>query len=240
METLTIPSRTLGQLMMTGFCPRCFWIGLHCDGKLPYQTPFPGIFSSIDAYGKDIIHDYFDRNGELPRWYPDIGKVTGYLTTKKLHWSKFFYEDPDTRIALRGTPDDIFRLPDGKHHIVDYKTAKVTKTQDELFPLYLVQLNVYAYIANMRGEFPTTALSLIYVEPLTDIPSTEFDLVMSDSGFALNFMATRKKVELKAEILIPELLRKAREIYGRSRPPEGREGCKDCQLLERLVGVART
>ncbi len=88
--------------------------------------------------------------------------------------------------------------------------------------------------------FPTTALSLIYVEPLTDIPSTEFDLVMSDSGFALNFMATRKKVELKAETLIPELLRKARGIYERSKPPAGREGCRDCELLERLVGVARS
>jgi len=90
-----------------------------------------------------------------------------------------------------------------------------------------------------RG-FPTTALSLIYVEPLTDIPSTEFDLVMSDSGFALNFLATRKNVELRAETLIPELLRKAREIYERSRPAEGKEGCKDCQLLERLMDVARS
>jgi hypothetical protein len=239
-ETLTIPSRTLGQLLMPNFCARCFWIGLGCEGKLPFQIPFPGIFSTIDAYGKNIIHDYFDRNQKLPPWYPDIGEVTSYLTSTKLHWSKFYYEDPETRIALRGTPDDIFRVPGGTHHIVDYKTAKMTKKQDELLPLYLVQLNVYAYIGNMRGEFPTTALSLIYVEPLTDIPSTEFDLVMSDSGFALNFMATRKKVELKAETLIPELLRKARGIYERSKPPAGREGCRDCELLDRLVGVARS
>ncbi len=53
-------------------------------------------------------------------------------------------------------------------------------------------------------------------------------------------MATRKKVELKAETLIPELLRKARDIYERSRPPTGRDGCKDCELLERLIGEARS
>jgi hypothetical protein len=199
-------------LLLPGFCPRCFWIALRCEGKLPYQIPFSGIFSSIDAYGKDIIHDHFDRNRKLPEWYPDIGEVTGYLSSSRLHWSRFRYEDPATRIVLRGTPDDIFRLPDGTHHIVDYKTAKATKTQDELFPLYLVQLNVYGFIGNLRGDFPTTALSLIYVEPQTDIPSTEFDLVMSDSGCALNFTATRKKVELKAESLIPELLERARGI----------------------------
>jgi hypothetical protein len=220
METLNIPSRTLGQLLLPGFCPRCFWIALRCEGKLPYQIPFPGIFSSIDAYGKDIIHDYFDRNRKLP------------------DWSRFRYEDPATRIVLRGTPDDIFRLPDGTHHIVDYKTAKATKTQDELFPLYLVQLNVYGFIGNLRGDFPTTALSLIYVEPQTDIPSTEFDLVMSDSGFALNFTATRKKVELKAKSLIPELLERARGIYERSKPPVGADGCKNCILIERFVNFA--
>jgi RecB family exonuclease len=165
--------------------------------------------------------------------------VKSYLSSQKIHWSKFFYEDPKTRIALRGTPDDVFRKPDGTHHIVDYKTAKVTKTQDELLPLYLVQLNVYAYIGNMRKEFPTTELSLIYVEPLTEIPSTEFDQVMSDSGFALNFMATRKKVELKPRAWIEELLAKAREIYERSRPPAGRKGCKDCELLEGLMNVAQ-
>jgi hypothetical protein len=239
MEQLKIASRMLGQMLMPGFCPRCFWITLHCGGKLPYQTPFPGIFNAIDGYGKDIIHDYFDRKGKLPPWYPNIGKVTSYLSSKKLHWTQFRYEDPKTRIVLRGTPDDIFKTPAGTHHIVDYKTAKATGTQDKLFPLYLVQLNVYAYIANARGEFPTTALTLIYVEPMTEIPSTEFDLVMDDAGFALNFMATAKKVELKDGTFIPELMQRAREIYERSKPPAGREGCKDCEALERLMRVAK-
>jgi len=237
MEPLNIPSRMLGQMMLPGFCARCFWIALRCEGKLPYQIPFPGIFNSIDAYGKDIIHDYFDRKGELPPWYPKIGKVSEYLSSKKLHWTRFRHEDPKTRVVLRGTPDDIFKRPDGTHHIVDYKTAKATGTQDELFPLYLVQLNVYAYIANANGVFPTSALTLIYVEPLTDIPSTEFDLVMDDSGFALNFMATAKKVELKSEALIPELMQRARDIHERSRPPAGEAGCKDCEKLERVMAL---
>jgi len=239
MEMLNIAARTLGQMRMPEFCPRCFWIQLRSGGKLPYQTPFPGIFHSIDKYGKDIIHDYFDRKQKLPEWYPDIGNVKSYLSSQKLHWTKFRYEDAETGIVLQGTPDDIFRMADGKHHIVDYKTAKATKKQDELFPLYEVQLNVYAFIGNRRGEFPTTALSLIYVEPMTDIPSTEFDGVMDDAGFALNFMATRKKVELKGEEFVAGLMRRAREIYERSRPPAGRDGCEDCEKLERVAGLTR-
>ncbi len=239
MEKLTISPRVLGQIRLPGFCPRCFWIQLRCEGKLPFQTPFPGIFSSMDKYGKGIIHDYFDRKQKLPEWYPDIGEVKSYLSSQRLHWSKFRYEDEETGIVLRGTPDDIFRMPDGMHHIVDYKTAKYTETQDKLYPMYEVQLNSYAFIGNRRGEFPTTALSLIYVEPMTGIPSTEFDRVMDDAGFALNFMATRRKVEMKGEEFIADLLRRTREIYEKPRPPAGRDGCEDCEKLERVVGLTR-
>jgi ATP-dependent exoDNAse (exonuclease V) beta subunit len=43
-------------------------------------------------------------------------------------------------------PDDVFELEDSTYHIVDYKTARLTETQDELFPKYEVQINAYAYI----------------------------------------------------------------------------------------------
>jgi hypothetical protein len=51
--------------------------------------------------------------------------------------------------------------------------------------VYQEQLNVYAFIGNMGGEFPVSELSLIDVEPMTDIPSTEFDRVKDDAGSAV-------------------------------------------------------
>ena len=75
MEEKIVPVRKLGMLNLPEFCPRCFWLVLHCDGKFPFQIPMPGIFSSIDAYSKNLIHSHFDTQKVLPRWFPNLGKA---------------------------------------------------------------------------------------------------------------------------------------------------------------------
>jgi hypothetical protein len=79
----------------------------------------------------------------VPPWFKPFGEFTGLLTVP--HWSKFFTVDSETGIKLNGMPDDIFKMADGRYFIVDYKTAKFTDNQDKLLPLYVVQLNGYAY-----------------------------------------------------------------------------------------------
>ena len=59
-------------------------------------------------------------------------------------------------------------MQDGSHLIVDYKTAKFTAHQDELFPMYEVQLNAYAVIGEQKGIAPVSGLALVYTEPVTD------------------------------------------------------------------------
>jgi hypothetical protein len=237
-NSLPIPARTLGSMLLAGFCPRCFWIRLHCE-KLPFQIPFPGIFSSIDGYTKELIHSHFDRNNALPAWFPKIGEVSGYLPSRDLHWSKFRYEDPATNILLRGTPDDVFRLSDGSFHIVDYKTGKATEAQDELFPLYEVQLNVYAFIGEKLNKFRANSLSLLYFEPATDFDTGLVPELVSAEGFQLRFGPVHKEVVCQADKLVPQLLRKARSIYDGASAPRGTNNCRDCELVEALVRTAR-
>ena len=74
-EQLVIAAKTLGAVAMPDLCPRCFWIQMHVD-KLPFQI-FPGIFSSIDSYGKKLVHGWFDRHGGSPPWLAGLGKVKG-------------------------------------------------------------------------------------------------------------------------------------------------------------------
>jgi hypothetical protein len=162
-RTLTIPARLPGSQLLSRYCPRCSWINLHFQNRLPFQVPFPGIFNSVDKHTKNVIHAHFDRYGKLPDWFPPIGEVEGYVPSRSLHQSKFSYEDPTTGIVLRGTPDDVFRIAGGSFHIVDHKTAKASEAQQELLPLYQAQLNVYADLGDRLKRFPSVKLSLIYI-----------------------------------------------------------------------------
>jgi hypothetical protein len=249
MVTLNISPRALAGVALESKCPRCAWITLRCEGKLPFATGLPGIFSSIDSFTKKAVRNHFDLYGRLPDWFPEVGEVAELVPSRELHWSRFFREDPETRIRLHGTPDDILRMADGATHIVDYKTARLTEAQHDLMPVYEIQLNGYAYIAEATGYGPVTQLSLIYFEPQTDpdlataaglAPAAAPGPVLVPSrgvthrdraGAWLEFRARRKDVPLQGSHAIRDLLRRARALFDRADPPEGAAGCEDCRRL---------
>jgi len=232
-EPIIISAKNLGAVAMPGFCPRCFWIQMHAHG-FPYQI-FPGIFSSIDAYGKRLVHGWFDRHHSAPPWLGPLGNIKGYVNPP--HYSKFSILDRDTNVTLRGTPDGILVMHDGSHLIVDYKTAKFTMHQDELFPMYEVQLNAYAVIGEQKGIAPVSGLALIYTEPVTDNDTARKDAYQTSAGFLMEFSAHIRPVDL-APKKIPPLLAKVREVYDIKRPPKSLPDCKDCALLKGLFDLA--
>lgn len=138
---LRISAKNLGHLAMPDACPRCFWVQTHF--KLPYQI-FPGIFSSIDAYTKKVIHLHLAETGHLPTWMTGFGDIGRPIHVP--HHSKFFVTDPKTGVTLTGVPDEMTES-DAGIWILDYKTAKFTGNQDKLLPIYRAQLNGYALIA---------------------------------------------------------------------------------------------
>ena len=213
-----ISAKDLGRLNMPDFCPRCFWIERHVD-KPP--GIFPGIFSTLDAITKRSTHRSFVERGEKPNWLEieDLVEVEEGDTYFKLP-----VEQGDW--ILTGYPDDIFRIKDGSYHIVDYKTAKFTDRQDELYPLYEVQLNCYAYLAEKYGYKPVTKLSLVYCQPNNDLES--------DENFKLEFKIYTLKVDLNLDI-IPDLLLRARKILDQLEPPASHEKCKGiCNWLNKV------
>ena len=227
-EPTVISAKTLGQLALQGCCPRCFWLAMNA-GKLPFQI-FPGIFSAIDSYGKNVVHGWFDRYGKAPAWLAPLGEVRTYKNPP--HFTKFAVLDEETSILLRGTPDGIFVMQDGSHTIIDYKTARFTAYQDNLFPMYEAQLNAYAYIGERLGLKPVSKLALIY----TDAASNDTNL--TPEGFRMDFKARILEVEIKPE-LVTELLKKAAEILQSTSPPAGADGCKDCAALASLLRLSR-
>jgi hypothetical protein len=228
-----ISAKGLGALALPGFCPRCFWLQMHLEGGLPFQI-FPGIFNTIDSYGKKLIHGWFDRHGKPPAWLGPLGEIRGYREPP--HYSKFFVKDADSGMVLRGSPDAIFEMGDGSFAIGDYKTAKFTAKQDELFPMYEVQLNAYAYIGERCGFKPVSKLALIYTEPITDDPSVESDENLNEDGFLMGFGVNILDVSIDGD-LVPRMLRQARSILDHERAPAGREGCTDCEALGQLMAL---
>jgi hypothetical protein len=213
------------------FCPRCSWLKLHLKFDLPYQI-FPGIFSSIDSYTKKVVHGWIDKNKKLPDWLKSLGNVATYVEPP--HYSKFTMIDKEFEVELRGTPDGMLVLADRSHVIVDYKTAKYTGTQDELFPMYEAQLNAYELIAASLKYPPVSGLALVYFEPTTSDAVVQNGDVYRADGFVMPFTAHIVPVR-KNRGIVRRLMAKTRELCERPSCPVGRGGCENCALLDQLI-----
>jgi len=240
MDSIKISAKNLGQVALSDFCPRCFWIKLKSQFRLPFAS-FPGIFSSIDAYTKKAIHHMIDSSNERPSrqiksngsyfeypdWLAEIGDIAGYETIK--HWSKSLYVDEKSGITLSGVPDDIFIRRDGTKATVDWETAKLSKTQDELMPMYEIQVNVYDIQTNYKSD-----LYLIYMEPLTE-QSDAYDSFI-DCGFSMYFSA--KVVPIKRDRrIVREALTTVRDISEMPHAPSGKSDCKECEQLDKIISL---
>jgi len=231
-EQLRISGKTLGELAVGSFCPRCFWLKLKMRNRLPFQI-FPGIFSSIDSYTKQVVHARFDRHQAMPEWLAGLGDIAGYIEPP--HWQQFNAVIDRHNILLTGVPDGLFVRPDESLLIVDYKTARFTTAQDELLPMYEVQLNAYALIAEACGLGRVSGFALIYMEPMTD-STVDFNAHCNDIRFSMGFSAHVREVNLDKDQLEP-LLAKARELGDRSTPATGRAGCPDCDKARQVASL---
>jgi hypothetical protein len=223
-----ISAKDIGALAMPDFCPKCFWIKRKAK-QLPFQI-FPGIFSSIDSWTKNVMHAYFDDHGHAPAFIPELTHAVRYLPVP--HWSKFCRTDPATGIIVSGVVDDIYETANGKHIIPDYKTAKYTEGQDKLIPLYQAQLNGYAWVGENVG-LNVTGLLMAYFEPVT----SGLLLAATEHGAAMAFTVKSVPVEIIPG-MIPNLLTRAKEILDMPVPPSGADKCKDCEKLDNLMNVA--
>lgn len=63
-------------------------------------------------------------------------------------------------------------------------------------------------------------------------------LVGKRSFLSMFFRTTAEPIELDRS-MIPPLLRKAKTLLEMKNPPEGREGCKECRLVDELIGYSK-
>lgn len=234
-EWNAISARTLGSLALPDACERCFWIRQKI-GEPP--MPFPGIFSSIDSYSKRVLQAFLEQHQRIPHWFEQFGLQGHPLKSPHFMWFKIPVRDG--QLILRGVPDEILLTPNGTLAIIDYKTARF-KEEDSLRPLYEVQLNVYARIAETLQEskpdypFPCTVetLGLIYYDPITEVDS--IDKIHAE-GFLMEFRACWSPVN-RCEKLMDELIEHAWSILSRPAPPPAHPNCKVCEVYRVIASV---
>lgn len=82
------------------------------------------------------------------------------------------------------------------------------------------------------------ALGLVYGEPPANDDNRGLDALVSDQGFSMPFKTTAEPVELD-RTLIPPLLKKAKEILGLEKAPQGQAGCRECRLVDELIAYRK-
>jgi len=76
-------------------------------------------------------------------------------------------------------------------------------------------------------------LGLCYYEPQGDAPTGNFLTVLQQDGFVMRFRAHLKKIGLRPEAVVVPLLKEVRRLADREKAPGGRDGCGDCEIVER-------
>ena len=237
-EIIQISAKNLGELNRRSYCSRCFWLKTKLKNRLPYQI-FPGIFSSIDSYTKKMVESHIDRFRRAPDWIEnlELGEITGYIKTTR---KTFFLEDKELGIKLTGDPDQIFQVADGSSILIDYKTSKITKHQDSMFPIYEFQLNGYRLIAENIGITSINKMALVYTEPQTDQFSE--NSILKKDGFHMNFRSVAKNVDINPDI-VKSKMTLARKIMNQSQMPNPRSYfangkqvvCGDCDRFNSIL-----
>lgn len=234
-KPIRISASRLGEILVDDVCQRCYWLKLHLNHHLPFQT-FPSIFSSIDSYTKDIVHSWFDAHGLPPQWLSQLGPIASYQEPK--HWSEFHTIDHEYNIHLNGVADAIFKRPNASYIIADYKTARFRDRENKkLMPRYNVQLNTYARIAADCGPAPISHLALVYLEPTTKGPAMNYCDNCREDGYVMGFQARVIEIPLD-DGLLRQAMARTRALFDLTDAPDGAPGCTDCirilELAERL------
>ena len=230
-QSIRVSPRYLGQMRRADFCPRCFWFSISLGFRHPWDMPMPGIMYNMDSFEKRIVDAHFQAKGAIPKWLGSLGCTEPIDFPRKMT-----QEYPESGLTLVGMADAVLSKADGTLCVIDYKTAKSKGADDPFMPGYEAQLWGYAQLLEHNKIGTVSSAAIVYFEnTLADFGEKPLDLLTND-GLRVPFKVKIHPVEIDL-VSLNSLLEAFREYVDMPAPPEGREGCKTCERLERLFGV---
>ena len=229
----TMSPKQLGELANPEFCPRCFWLHHRMKFKAPYDM-FPGIFSTLDKYQKNMVTEHIKAYGKVPEWLNVFGEFVGVEPSP--HWSKFSIDLPNGW-KFRGATDTLLRKTDGSLFILDEKTAMPKGDGHRLELMYDVQLNGYAKIANEVGLGPVSGLGIVYNTPQQFGEDITVEKMASSDHYVMEFRPVTRVVPIDM-VNVDRLLDTAISLVENETCPGGFEGCSNCIKIDELVALA--
>jgi hypothetical protein len=226
MKQFKISAKNLAQLNVDNTCCRCFWNLLQLRHKTPFNI-FPSIFSTFDSLQKQLVESTLAKTGKFPKWLGDMADAVGLADSPP----RMEHLHSGTNIILVGVPDHVFAWKDGSVSPIDYKTARFSKGQDSLKPLYEAQLDAYSFLLDAKSSLKSERGALVYFEP-----AGAETMTLTDTDYVQPWQVHVSYIDVSGETTL-ELLDLAREIYEQESAPDGRAECPDCELLHKVASL---
>jgi hypothetical protein len=225
---LRISARNAGQVELDKYCPRCCWYLMRLK-RVPFMMGMPGIMFHLEAIQKAYILAQLAEDGCLPRHFGPFSECTEPV---KFPFS-FFAEHKETGVLVTAQPDMMLRLEDGDICLLDLKTAKQEGGGKFYLPQYTQQVNGYSWVTEENGIGNVGKAGLIYCSVREDCFEEEPLEYKRRHGILVPFDFEAHEVELDYPSFF-DCLDEVNKVWHSRRPPAGKNGCKDCELLVRL------
>lgn len=211
-------------------CPRCFYV----DNKLGTKRPgFPSFNLNIAV--DELFKKEFDvhRKDQTPHPVMTEYKINAvpFQHEKMNTWRENFegieYHHPATGMTVSGAVDDIWKTPDGKLIIVDYKSTSKDGTITELSnspwdQQYKRQLGVYKWLLENNGFKVEDTGYLVYANASKEEIGFDNKLV---------FETTLVPVEAETDWIEPTLLQ-IKDCLEKDHLPAIGDNCEFCPYRE--------
>lgn len=226
-EVIRIGAKNLALLTLDEQCRRCFWIAIHSSFKGVWEK-FGPIYNQLDRFLKDHVNSIIEETGRAPAWLPRAEHIVRCISIKRLE-----YLFVGTNVEVRGMPDAVFEMDDGTIMIVDFKTGKPKTRDHPWFAWYAAQLNAYAHMGQALYGWKISGLYMVNAVIINDKEAAADVEARREDGFVIGFKFFNVAVPIDYAST-PDLTVVLRQLYDKTEPPAGREGCKDCARIKEL------